>query len=295
MEDCSILSVIVNADDLGLSDFVNKQIEKGIKDKVISSSTILANGEAFNAVKSIVDKYPDVSFGVHLNIDEFKSLTGLSIFYDCGMMDENGFFIKGAFRNQVFSPELKEAIYQEWKMQILKIVNSGISISHIDGHHHCHTQHELYSVVEKLLHEFGIYKIRQIRVRPLSFRFHPTYELVSSNGQCQIMQKKSLIGKIRNYIKAYCWYKKTKCKYITTDAFFSYAEFFDNVDFFIGRKCRSIELMCHPGHPGYLREQELLFSDVLHKKIHYSLMSYNCLMSGGSENRNYKRNKNTRG
>lgn len=59
-----MVNVIINADDLGVSAIVNNCIEKALSDKLISSSTILANTSFCSTVQEIVNSHPDASFGL---------------------------------------------------------------------------------------------------------------------------------------------------------------------------------------------------------------------------------------
>ena len=108
------MKVIINADDLGLSFKVNKAIETAIVEKRISSCTILANGLAFEDAVRISKQYPHISFGVHLNMIEFRPLTSAKIFEKYHLIDNQGDFIEEAvFVVKEYTTELKIAIYEE--------------------------------------------------------------------------------------------------------------------------------------------------------------------------------------
>ena len=89
--------LIINADDLGISKDVNKQIEECIHIGCITSSSLMANGPAFEDGIRIAKQYPQISVGVHLNIVEFTPLTNADIFRKHGVLDSEGAFIEGHF------------------------------------------------------------------------------------------------------------------------------------------------------------------------------------------------------
>ena len=67
---------ILNADDLGLSNNINKGVIDGYNSGVLKSASICANGDAFlTAINEIMPECPDLCVGVHLNIIEGKALT----------------------------------------------------------------------------------------------------------------------------------------------------------------------------------------------------------------------------
>ena len=62
--DCPIppdaMKIIVNADDLGISELVNEAIFQGMRRGTITSATMLSNGPAVKAAAQILHLFPDV-------------------------------------------------------------------------------------------------------------------------------------------------------------------------------------------------------------------------------------------
>ena len=240
------MKIIINADDFGASQVINSEIERIIKLGAISSATILANGRAFDEVKQIVDRYPDVSFGAHLNIVEFDSLTKSEIFKTYNLVDDDYKFVYQAiFKVKHFPNDLKLAIKEEFRQQIEKIISCGIPISHIDGHQHCHAIYPLFDIVKELADEFGISKIR--RKMP---HLHPIRQM-----------------------KYKYWIYKSGKKFCMTDYFFPYSSFVSHQSYkqYAGKK---IELMCHPGLSMFDEETRMLEAFLLKEKCDYKLISY---------------------
>lgn len=272
------MKVIINADDLGISDEVNDSIELFMDLNAISSASILANGNAFNTVKGIVMRHPGISFGVHLNLSEFKPLTKSEVLFRYGITNSEGTFIKGALRNAEFTNELKHAIYVEWYAQIKKIQESGIKVTHLDGHHHCHTQPELYGVLKLVAHELGIKKIRQNGVLPM-FSMRKTDSIVVPE-KTEMQQNdsnqagRSYAQRIKNALTTRLWYFRAKLDFITTDLFLSYEYFEKKQNELKTNNNLTIELMCHPGHAKYRNETDLLIRHAQRKMNDFTLVSY---------------------
>jgi len=67
--------VIVNADDLGLSEAVNGEVERLHQRGVLSSATIMATGPAIEGVPAIQERNPELGLGLHMNATNFRAMT----------------------------------------------------------------------------------------------------------------------------------------------------------------------------------------------------------------------------
>ena len=66
---------ILNADDFGINQNINKGVLDGYNIGIINSTSLCANGECFDlAINDILPKCPNLCIGVHLNIIEGKAL-----------------------------------------------------------------------------------------------------------------------------------------------------------------------------------------------------------------------------
>lgn len=265
--------IIVNADDFGYNDTVNEAIINGIEHRYITSTTIMASGDAFEEAIKYAKLRNDISFGVHLCIDEFKPLTSERVFKQYGLTDNDGRFIKFSYLNLHEADDIKEAIYNEWKAQILKVKNSGLQISHIDSHHHAHTYSFLYKIIDRLSKEFCINKVRICLYKPLliKYREKPVISLKKIDTIQSPKKKYSRLQIFKNNFNLGVSNYRLKKKYRTTD-------FFCPLRYFIANKLLLshydvIEIMVHPGLPYYQNETELL--PKLRQDSSLTLISYN--------------------
>ena len=60
--------LIINADDLGLTESVNRAIVRGYREGVLTSATLMANGAAYDDAVCIAREHPGLGVGLHLNI-----------------------------------------------------------------------------------------------------------------------------------------------------------------------------------------------------------------------------------
>ena len=70
--------LIVNAEDLGGNVAINDASFALMEAGVVTSSTIIANGPAFEHAIAAIKQFPNCSFGVHLNLTVFPPLTASS-------------------------------------------------------------------------------------------------------------------------------------------------------------------------------------------------------------------------
>lgn len=151
--------VIINADDFGLSASVNRAIATAFENKLISNTTMLANGQAFDeAVTAAQAGGFTERVGIHFNLTEGKPLTEDITKFPSFCKD--GVFHKKINRLKPLSKAEKAAVYKELTAQALKIKNAGFNIDHADSHHHIHTAVFISPIVFSVCREFGINKIR---------------------------------------------------------------------------------------------------------------------------------------
>ncbi|HRJ27742.1 MAG TPA: ChbG/HpnK family deacetylase [Fimbriimonadaceae bacterium] len=153
------IRVILNADDLGMSSHVNQEIFRLMEKGKLTSATLMANGPALEDALRQLPQFPQCSFGVHLNITEFKPVSEHPDL--APLLDEKGEFRKDPHaRRTPMTSELKAAILVEYQAQVERIRSLGHSPSHFDSHHHMHTHPPLFSVVKELQKLTQINRVR---------------------------------------------------------------------------------------------------------------------------------------
>jgi predicted glycoside hydrolase/deacetylase ChbG (UPF0249 family) len=63
-----VKSLIVNADDLGWTEGVNRGIAEAHRKGLVTSTSLLANGLAFASALEVARANPELGVGVHLNL-----------------------------------------------------------------------------------------------------------------------------------------------------------------------------------------------------------------------------------
>jgi predicted glycoside hydrolase/deacetylase ChbG (UPF0249 family) len=154
------MRIIVNADDLGISEAVNEVIFQGMERKVITSATMLANGAAVQAAAREANRFPHCSFGIHLNLTEFQPISSESVRDLKPILNKKNCFNGNSIREVSIGLSMLRAIFQEWCCQVESLIQLGIEPSHFDGHHHVHTIPQILPVLVALRRRYKIDKIR---------------------------------------------------------------------------------------------------------------------------------------
>lgn len=155
--------LIVNADDFALHTLVNRAIIQAHQQGVLTSTSILANGEAFEEAVSLATDNPNLGIGVHLClVGGLKTLSAPELVPtlidpQTGRLYEN--YVK--FTKKYLSGQIsKKEIYNELSLQVKKVKESGLSITHIDSHQHMHMLPGIERIAVQICREEGLSKSR---------------------------------------------------------------------------------------------------------------------------------------
>lgn len=126
------MKLIINADDLGLSKSITDGIIEGIKEKYITSTTIMINMEyAEYAIKQAIENNIKC-IGLHINLT-----VGKPIIRNENLIDNEGKFLYNKL--QIENEKLTyEDAYNEIMAQIERVnelSNGEIKVDHLDSHH----------------------------------------------------------------------------------------------------------------------------------------------------------------
>ncbi len=165
-----MISLIVNADDLGINPDRDRGILEAFRQGIVTSSSLLANGQSFNTAVEQV-KATGLPIGVHLNLSEGRALTGQIK----GVTDACGNLPGKQWLRQQLSAETCDhtAIRKEFSAQIELVLHCGLDPDHLDGHQHCQIFPPLTEIIVALAGEFGIGAMRSsLPAEPCSTETH---------------------------------------------------------------------------------------------------------------------------
>ena len=154
--------VIINADDFGIHTEVNQAVIEACDQGVLTSTSLLANGPAFDEAVDLARKCPGLGIGIHLSL--VGSLpTVLSAREVPTLVQPDGLLpesytevIKRACQEKLDYGQ----VYRELDAQMEKIMATGLPIDHLDSHQHLHVLPQVWSIVQSLMMKYGIHRLR---------------------------------------------------------------------------------------------------------------------------------------
>lgn len=153
--------LIVHADDFGLTEKVNDGIIKAHLDGILTSTSIMANGAAFDHAVRLAKSTPTLDIGVHLTlINEQPTLPPEKV---STLVDSKGRLhdhVFGFTRRYLLGRINLDEAKAELESQIEMILQAGISPTHLDSHQHLHM---LPGVLNAVIVFSQKYKIPAIR------------------------------------------------------------------------------------------------------------------------------------
>jgi len=153
--------IIINADDFGLCDGVNKAVAQAHIDGVLTSTTIMANMPSAEQAVAIAKQLPSLGMGVHLNL--FKGVPLSKDSYPDYLLDAEGRFNCSPAKLLLLSlikRKVRNAIRTELAAQIQWVIDNGITPTHLDSHKHFHNFPHIFPMVCSLARQFEIAAIR---------------------------------------------------------------------------------------------------------------------------------------
>jgi predicted glycoside hydrolase/deacetylase ChbG (UPF0249 family) len=138
----------INADDFGFTRDVNAGIVKAHRNGVLTSTTLMANGDAFEDAVRLARETPTLDIGGHLVLVQGNALsTGKPL-------------PKQLVELLIDLAKGRLDIRKEFRLQCEKIVARGIRLTHLDTHKHTHLVPRVFHEVVRAAAEFEIPYVR---------------------------------------------------------------------------------------------------------------------------------------
>lgn len=153
--------LIVNADDFGFTGGVNAGIVSAFKSGIVTSTTIMANGDAFEDAVSLARANPGLGVGCHLALVGGRPVAAPSEIPS--LVDRDGALPATLTKLVVKIARgygSAEDIAREFRAQIQRVTDGGIEITHVDSHKHSATHPRVMEAIARVAAEFGIKCVR---------------------------------------------------------------------------------------------------------------------------------------
>jgi hopanoid biosynthesis associated protein HpnK len=245
-----VRNLIVNADDLGWTQGVNRGIAEAHRNGIVTSASLLANGKAFAGAVDLVQVMPGLGVGVHLNLSDGAPVAAReqvkSLVNEAGMLESGpeSLLLRLARRGLAL-----DEVEREWEAQIRKARGAGIQPTHLDGHKHVHMLPGLFEIALRLAKRHGIGAVR------VAHEASNLRAALSSGGEhrASVVMKQGVQARGLKLLARDARGQAERMGIATADYFCGIAQTGEMTREGVARLLKSLpegttELMCHPGY-----------------------------------------------
>ena len=161
-ESRAVCRLIVNADDFGLTQGVNRAIEQLHQAGVLTSATLMASGTAFDDAVSVARRNPALGVGCHVVLTDGVPVSPPESIPTLLGLDRRNFraslpdFVQALIRGKIREEEIElEALAQIQKLQL-----AGIEVTHVDTHKHTHLFPAVSRAILRAMTRRSVFAIR---------------------------------------------------------------------------------------------------------------------------------------
>jgi chitin disaccharide deacetylase len=140
--------VIFNADDFGRSASINEAVIRAHREGVLTSASLMVNGEALDEAVELARANPGLGVGLHLTLVSGHST--LPCGQIPGLVNPQGDFSDNAVATGMrcfFNRSLRAQLEAEMRAQIEKFQATGLTMDHLNGHLNFHLHPVVFDVL----------------------------------------------------------------------------------------------------------------------------------------------------
>lgn len=153
--------LIVNADDFGFTRGVNAGIVRAFESGIVTSATIMANGDAFEDAVALARANPGLGVGCHLAAVGGRSVASPrelpSLVNREGLLPAT---LTQLMLKLVRGSVSADEIAREFRAQVRRVVDAGIAPTHLDTHKHSQIHPRVMEAAAQVASEFEIRCVR---------------------------------------------------------------------------------------------------------------------------------------
>ena len=158
--------LVVNADDLGLAESVNRGIADSVELGVVTSASLIVNmpalDDAIRKLRYLRAIGKNISVGLHFNIVAGQPLSECWSLID----DRTGDFLPLSsliFRTvarRIDLDDVQRELDAQLRMATVALAKVGMRVTHIDSHRHAHCLPGIFELVTRVAEQHGISHVR---------------------------------------------------------------------------------------------------------------------------------------
>lgn len=152
--------LIVNGDDFGRSESNSRGIIEAYRRGIVTSTSIVANGPAFDLATRLAKENPGLGVGIHLVLQEYKPVVDPREIRTLVRDDGSFHPIGTSFGKILLRLTSLSDVRKEWEAQVRRVLDEGIRPTHLDGHRHCHAHPSLAGLLIEVATKFHVPAVR---------------------------------------------------------------------------------------------------------------------------------------
>lgn len=156
--------LIINGDDFGYSEAVNRAIVQAHRAGVLTSASLMVNESAADQAIALAKANPNLAVGLHLVLVLGRAALPHSEIPHIANSEQR--FAESSFRagiNYYFSAAARRELRREMRAQFERFTATGLPFSHVDGHTHLHMHPTIFNELIELCEEFGVRRVRVVK------------------------------------------------------------------------------------------------------------------------------------
>jgi chitin disaccharide deacetylase len=161
VEEKKRIRLIVNGDDFGSSHAANHGILRAHKEGILTSASLMVNGNALDHAVRGVHENPRLGVGIHITLVRGKSTLKPS--ETSGLVNHRYEFSTSpvfAGLKYFFNRKIRHFILQEIDAQIREFRTIGLRLDHLNGHCNMHLHPTIFAMIKRHARDWGVRSIR---------------------------------------------------------------------------------------------------------------------------------------
>lgn len=158
--------IIVNADDFGRHELINRAVERAFNSGCLKSATLMAGGVAFDDAVKLARKISGLGVGIHFTLANGNPILPPNEIPS--LVTEEGIFHADyvKFLKRYLSGKISLAeVRSELAAQLEKISRAGLTPTHVDSHQHLHHVPGIVEIILDLATASGIKAMRVVNTK----------------------------------------------------------------------------------------------------------------------------------
>jgi predicted glycoside hydrolase/deacetylase ChbG (UPF0249 family) len=165
--DPSPVSLVVNADEFGLSDEVSRGILQAHQEGIVTSTSLLGNCAALARAKELLDSAPRLGVGLQLTLVRGRPVSMPSAV--SSLVGPDGGFApqaRGVFASGVAGHLVPAQVEKEFDAQVQRALEAGVKPDHLNTQHHVGFIPPVGLALEAVARRHGIQGVRSAVEQP---------------------------------------------------------------------------------------------------------------------------------